>query len=207
MISIRNLSKKYENCVLFKNYNYEFENEKIYCLQGDPGSGKTTFLRIIAGLTKPDGGNIFYNDIMITKPNKNILLLTTENHTKFPWKTCLENILHPIRVFNQLNPLDKEKASNILDEVGLGNYIEKLPSEIPNDMNQFLSLASILMLQPDVVLLDNPFNNINPSKLGKINDLLHRLHDETKNTIIMISHEKSDLKKMGDVTVKIERSA
>src|SRR5690242_11446938 len=138
MIQLQNITKKYNRKVILNNYSYTFEDNKIYCLIGASGCGKTTLLRIISGLDRADRGKAFYNSKRITRPIKNIFMMN-QCYTNFPWKTCLENVLFPIKLFEKVNDEHVQQAEALLKEVGLEEYKNHYPYELSGGMKQRLA--------------------------------------------------------------------
>ncbi len=205
MIEVKNISKSFDKKIILKNYSYSFEDNKIYCLIGESGCGKTTLLRIISGLDRPDKGEVFYNNTPIKKPSKNIFMMN-QSYTNFPWKTCLENVLFPIKLQGQVREEHKKQAIDLLTEVGLEESINHYPYELSGGMKQRLALARTLMIKPEVILMDEPLSALDPSTREKMQDMIIKLHKETQNTIIMITHDHDEAEKMGDIVLKFERS-
>lgn len=206
MIKVQNICFSYEGNKIFSNYSSSFDENNIYCIVGSSGCGKTTLLRIISGLLKPDKGTVLYNDLKIVKPIKDIFMMH-QGYTNFPWKSCLENVLFPIKLHGKVTEDQKELAIELLAEVGLENYINKYPYELSGGMKQRLALARTLMIRPKVILMDEPLSALDPSTRVKMQNLILRLHDETQNTILMITHDHEEAKRMGDSIIALEGCA
>lgn len=206
MIELKNIAIKFENKIIFKNFSYTFEDNTIYCLTGASGCGKTTLLRIISGLLKPNRGIVAYNGLKIKKPVKNIFMMN-QGYTNFPWKNCLNNVLFPTKLTTKITEEHKQQAINLLKEVGLGEYIENYPYELSGGMKQRLALARTLMIKPEVILMDEPLGALDPEMREKMQNLILKLHEETKNTIIMITHDPEEAEKMSNTIIKIEKGA
>lgn len=203
MIKVNGISLKFEEKVIFDNFNTEFDDNSIYCILGKSGCGKTTLLRIIAGLQKPDKGIALYGESKITKPNSDIFMMH-QNYTNFPWKNCLENVLFPIKLKRKVTQDDVKEALELLHKVGLTGSEEKLPDELSGGMKQRLALARVLMAKPPVILMDEPLSALDDNTRSDMQNLIMQMHKETKNTIIMITHSKDDANKMGDHILKLE---
>lgn len=206
MIKVQNLSFSYDGKKIFENYNNSFGENSINCIIGSSGCGKTTLLRMISGLLKPDKGMVLYNDLKIVKPIKDIFMMH-QGYTNFPWKSCLENVLFPIKLHEKVTEEHKDLAIELLGEVGLESYIYKFPYELSGGMKQRLALARTLMIKPKVILMDEPLSALDPATRVKMQDLILRLHAETQNTILMITHDHEEAKRMGDYIVKMDGCA
>ncbi|MDP4181359.1 MAG: ABC transporter ATP-binding protein [Bacillota bacterium] len=102
---------------------------------------------------------------------------------------------------NNITDDNRDKAINLLEEVGLGDAIERFPNELSGGMNQRLALARTLMMMPEVILMDEPLSALDPQTRNKMQDLILKLHKETGNTIIMVTHDLNEAQKMGDVNI------
>lgn len=202
MIELKDVSLKYEDKVIFNNYSFTFESNKVYCIIGKSGCGKTSLLRIISGLEKPKKGTVMYGNKRITRPIKNIFMMH-QSYTNFPWKSCLDNVLFPIKLHGKVTGEHREQAVNLLEEVGLGEYLDKYPYELSGGMKQRLALARTLMIKPEVILMDEPLSALDPVTRVGMQNMILRLHRETQNTIIMVTHDHEEAKRMADVIIRL----
>lgn len=202
MIEVKNIQMKFKNKVVFNDFNYIFQDNNIYVITGTSGIGKTTLLRIISGLQKPDNGKILFNSQEIIKPADKIFMMH-QRYTNFPWMTCLDNILIPIKIKNNITKGHIIKAQELLIKVGLKDYINKYPYELSGGMQQRLALARTLMTEPPVILMDEPLSALDPYTRSEMQNLVLDLHYRTKNLIIMITHDMDEAKKMNDVIINL----
>ncbi len=214
MIKCENLTFKYGKQIIFENLNYTFDNNKICAIVGKSGVGKTTLLRCIAGLNEPYMGRVIYvpqntNPFdekckeIITKPDSRIFMMH-QHHANFPWLTCYDNIMFPCK----LNGIDKSdsvidlKIHQLLKDVGLEEYADKYPGELSGGMNQRLALARTLIMEPKVLLMDEPMSALDSITRSKMQEIILKMHEKTKNTIILITHDINEAKKMGDTIIE-----
>lgn len=202
VIQVDNLSVSFGVNKVLNNLNIDFKDNKIYCILGRSGTGKTTLLRSIAGLLEPSDGKVAYEGKKITKPNENIFMMH-QNYANFPWKNCMENVLFPIKLKRKATKEDYIEATKLLVKVGLGNHVEKYPEQLSGGQKQRLSLARVLMSKPKVILMDEPLSALDDKTREEMQDLIMKLQKETKNIIIMITHSKSDADKMADHIIQL----
>ena len=202
MIQLQNVGLKFDTKVIYDNYSYTFENGKIYCLMGKSGCGKTTMLRLMCGLLNPDSGLITYNNNKIKKQQNSIFMMH-QSYTNFPWKNCLDNVLLPIQLKKKIESCHKQDAKQVLQDVGLANYLNNYPYELSGGMNQRLALARVLIAKPDVLLMDEPLSALDHSTRLEMQDLILKLHKETNNTIIMVTHDEDEANRMSDILIKL----
>lgn len=194
MIQVSKLTVKFDGKIVLNNLNCEIKEGEITALVGESGCGKTTFLRCIAGLQKYKG-NIVYGGNIIKGRNDDIFMMH-QHYCNFPWKTCLQNILFPISIKRKVTEEDIQEACKILDNVGLLEYKDKFPSELSGGMNQRLALARVFIAKPKVILMDEPMSALDTMTKQKMELQLLSLHNKTKNTIIMITHDENQAKKL-----------
>lgn len=187
---------------LLENFNYCFDN-KIYGILGASGCGKTTLLRTIAGLTKPLSGSVFINDKKIVSPIGSGVFMMHQNYTSFDWLTCIDNVLIPKKLAGNVTAEDKEDAIVMLKRVGLGDYIHSYPKQLSGGMRQRLALARTIFINPRIILMDEPLSALDSQTRAEMQNLILKLHKDTGNTIIMITHSKEEADNMCDKIIKL----
>lgn len=203
MIVLNNLSIGYsKNTPLLKDFNYQFTN-KIYGVLGKSGCGKTTLLRTIAGLTKPLSGEVLIDDVKVNKPNGKGVYMLHQNYTSFDWMTCIDNVLIAKKIQSTVTKEDIENAVKMLEVVKLGEHKNKYPRQLSGGMRQRLALARTLFMKPKIILMDEPLSALDNNTRTDMQDLILKIHKETKNTIIMITHSQYEADKMCDTIIKL----
>ena len=202
MIEIKDLYTGYSrDKPLLKDFNYEFES-KIYGILGHSGCGKTTLLRTIAGLTKPLSGEVLINGSSVGKAGQNGVYMMHQNYTSFDWLRCIDNVLIAKKVKGKINKEDIDKAIHILSIVGLQGHEDKFPKQLSGGMRQRLALAITLFTNPKIVLMDEPLSALDNATRTQMQDLILKVHKETENTIIMVTHSQEEANKMCDKIIK-----
>lgn len=192
MIKLNNVAIGYNSLVIRDNLSYTFEEDKIYGILGESGVGKTTFLKTIAGLLKPLSGTLEVG-------NKKNVYMMHQAYTCFDWLTCLDNILITERIkYHRITKEIKAKALQALADVGLENHAHKYPTQLSGGQRQRLALARTLFTKPQIVLMDEPLSALDEETRRCMQDLILKIHKETHNTIIMVTHSSEEAKKMCD---------
>lgn len=194
MITLNNLVVGY-NKPLMKPLNLTFENGHIYGVLGKSGCGKSTLLKTIAKMQKPISGGVQRND------NDQIYMMH-QRYTNFNWLTCLDNVLIAERNKKKRKEL-KPKAISVLQQVGLGEYLDRYPTELSGGMQQRLALARVLFVKPKYLLMDEPLSALDDSTRAKMQKLIMDIHKETNNTIIMVTHSVEEAHKMCDEIIQL----
>lgn len=203
MIVLNNIYTGYSrDKPLLKGFSYQFDN-KVYGILGKSGCGKTTLLRTIAGLMKSLEGQVIINGDLVTRANKNNVYMLHQNYTSFDWMNCLENVLIAKRIKGKVNEEDIKMAKQMLKNVELQGYENKYPKQLSGGMRQRLALARTLFIKPEIILMDEPLSALDSDTRTTMQDLILRIHKETNNAIIMVTHSKNEAEKMCDEIINI----
>lgn len=205
MIELHDLSTGYSrDKPILKNFNYKFEN-KTYGILGESGCGKTTLLRTIAGLMKPLSGEVIIDGEKVTKANKNNVYMVHQNYTSFDWKTVLQNVLIAKDIKASVTDEDVKNAKAMLKLVGLEGHDSKYPKQLSGGQRQRLALARTLFMKPQIILMDEPLSALDERTRTEMQQLIMKIHNETNNTIVMITHSKEEAEKMCDVIINFNQ--
>lgn len=203
VIKVKKVSKKFKNNLILDDINIEFTDGKIYGLIGKNGSGKSVLLKMICGFYEPTKGEILFDEENIIKekkfpPNTRSLI---EKPNFIPYLTGFENL----KVLANIQKLiDEKKIIETLKDVNLENDNKKY-SEYSLGMKQKLGIAQVLMENPKVIILDEPFNGVDDETTLKIRNLL--LKEKSKGKIIIIAtHIKEDIEILADEVYKFNNT-
>ena len=195
-LCLKNISKSFSknNSPVIDNLNLEIEEGKITALLGPSGCGKTTILKIIAGLLPPSKGKILYNGENITNlpPEKREAVMVFQNHLLFPYMNVEENISFGLKIRHLKKDLINFKVKEILSLVKLEGYEKRKPSELSGGQKQRVALARALVLRPKILLLDEPFSNLDAHLRDEMRELIITLHKKFKTTTIFVTHNQSE---------------
>ena len=194
MISLNELVIGYDR-PLMEPLNHTFEEGVIYGILGKSGCGKSTLLKTIAKMHKPLSGHVVRTD------DKQIYMMH-QRYSNFNWLSCLDNVLIAER--NKRKRKERRtEAINVLEQVGLGEYLDRYPTELSCGMQQRLALARVLFIKPNYLLMDEPLSALDDTTRATMQKLIMDVHKETNNTIIMITHSIEEAHKMCDKIIKL----
>jgi tungstate transport system ATP-binding protein len=203
-INITNLIKKYHDKAVVDIENTEFKSGTIYGITGDNGAGKTTLLKIIAGLERYDSGKILYSGVPIEQGM--MKKITYLSQTPYLMRTSVyENIVYPLRIRN-IDPMTiQKKVADIMDELQITELQNQLATQLSGGESQKVALARALVFDPEVLLLDEPTASIDPATIDTIEEAITRRNKRQKMTVIMISHNMDQVKRMCDEIVYMKK--
>ena len=199
--------------VALKNINLTVQKGEFVTLIGHSGCGKSTLLNLIAGLTKPSAGTLICANKEITGPGPERGVVF-QNHSLLPWLTCFENVFLAVeRVFGppskKVGKEPESKASLIqrthcaLEMVGLTHAAQKRPGEISGGMKQRVGIARALSMEPQVLLLDEPFGALDALTRAKLQDELLSIVAQTQSTVVMVTHDVDEAVLLSDKIVML----
>lgn len=186
MLEIRELKKSFGEQKIFDGFTKTFLPGKIYAVTGESGCGKTTLIRMIAGLEKKDYGRSILNGKNVTKASKDVFLMH-QKPVNFEWKSAIANVLISLDVPNYE---DFVRAKEILAELNLEEHAEKFPYQLSGGQQQRVALARALFLNPDVLLLDEPTSALD-SKTTELVIKKIKEFKENEKIVIMVTHNEN----------------
>jgi NitT/TauT family transport system ATP-binding protein len=157
-------------------------------LLGPSGCGKSTLLRLIAGLDRPDAGEILVNDQPVHGAGKDRGMVF-QKYTSFPWLTVTDNIAYGLKINGVSKEKSKETVAQLIQAVGLSGFENAYPETLSGGMQQRVAIARTLAVRPAVILMDEPFGALDAQTRGEMQQLLLRIWDETASTILFVTHD------------------
>lgn len=183
-----------------RDVNLKISKGEFITLIGHSGCGKSTLLNLIAGLTLPSLGHVICNGREVAGPGPERAVVF-QNHSLLPWLTCFENVYLAVeRVFAASESKDQLKArtTDALHMVGLSHALHKYPNEISGGMKQRVGIARALSMEPQVLLLDEPFGALDALTRAHLQDELLTIVEKTKATVVMVTHDVDEAVLLSD---------
>lgn len=178
--------------------SFQLHAGEIVCLVGPSGSGKSTLLRIMGGLIPPDVGAMWFEGQPHRAPNTAIGFVFQKTNL-MPWRTILQNILLPIEIQQgKVSSAQRERAEAMLATMGLKDFEHAYPRQLSGGMNQRVVLARTLLQQPRLLLMDEPFGQLDALTRERLNLELLRLQAAEGITILMVTHSISEAVLLSD---------
>ena len=180
--------------------NLEIHNDEFICIVGESGCGKSTILRLIAGLVVPTKGSITMNGEAITEPSPNRGMVF-QNPTLFPWLTVEENIAFSPKI---LKKYDKDKVDQLLNLIRLESFKDDYPAQLSGGMPQRVELARSLINEPDVLLLDEPLGALDAFTRMDMQDEILNMWKRKRQLVVMVTHDVDEAIYMGTKILVME---
>jgi len=195
------------------HFNLELKvkiDNQILVLWGPSGAGKTTTLHCLAGLLKPSAGLIKLNDQVLFSSDEKIDVPTRlrnvgylfQNYALFPHMTVRQNVLYGLRGPKRVN--SGVDAVELLNSFGVGHLIDRYPGQLSGGEKQRVALARALVVQPRLLLLDEPFSALDKNTRESLRQEVKKLHRQWKIPFVLVSHDEEDAQFLGDLIVSLE---
>ena len=192
-IELKNIDAGYvKGNPILKDFNLEVEKGELISLLGPSGCGKTTTLRTIAGFIAPEKGNVIIDQKDVTKlpPNKRNIGLVFQTYALFPHLSVFENIAYGLKRRKVPKAEIAEKVKNVLELVSLTGFEDRLPANLSGGQRQRVALARSIVIEPDLLLLDEPLSNLDAKLRDEMRAELSRLQHQLGITMIYVTHDQ-----------------
>jgi ABC-type sugar transport system ATPase subunit len=209
-LEIRHLSKTFgkENAKAVDDLSLTLGDESHFvAIVGPSGCGKTTLLRLIAGLESQDQGSIIINgvDVSDVATQSRDLAMVFQNFVLYPHLTVYENILSALGHYGLSAMQKEEKVKSILAKLGLVPYVNYKPRHLSDGLKQKVCIAKAMVREPSLLLLDEPFSNIDPVSASSIQRDLKNLNKESGSMFLYVTHNLNEAKTLGDLIVYMSK--
>lgn len=186
-VKVTNLTKKFGDLLVLDDISFEVRDGEFLCIVGPTGCGKTTFLNSLTKLYDITAGEILVNGEPVDLKKHNIAYIFQEYST-FPWLKVEENIRYGLKIKNMSEAVVKQRTDEVIAMVGLEEYRNYYPDQLSASMLQRVVIARAFAVQPELLIMDEPYGQLDISLRFKLEDELIRLWQKTGTTVIFITH-------------------
>lgn len=199
-IKIENVQKAFGKTIAVDQLNLEIKDGEFFTFLGPSGCGKTTTLRMIAGFYYPTKGVVRFGDKDMTRvpPEKRNTGMVFQNYALFPHMTVFENAAFGLRVRKVPGAELKKRVQDVLQKVRLDQYSDRQVSQLSGGQQQRVALARALVIEPEILLLDEPLSNLDAKLRDEMRSEILRLQREYKITTIYVTHDQAEALSMSD---------
>ncbi|RDE14898.1 MAG: spermidine/putrescine ABC transporter ATP-binding protein [Candidatus Thorarchaeota archaeon] len=211
-IHLVNLRKTFGDVIATDDVNMDLEEGKLTTLLGPSGCGKTTLLRLIAGFYIPDRGRIFFDDRDVTEipPNKRKTGMCFQNYALWPHMTVFDNISYGLKM-KRMNGMKYTPAAianrveKVIDLVHMQGLANRTPHQLSGGQQQRVALARALVIEPDVLLLDEPLSNLDAKLRHEMREEIMRIQKELSITTVYVTHDQNEALSISDMVAVMDK--
>lgn len=205
-LTLKNLTKKFGSTIVVDQLNLSIDEGEFVSLLGPSGCGKSTTLRMISGFLKPNGGEIYIDDKEISNipPNKRDTSLVFQNYALFPHMTIEDNVGYGLKMRKVPKQEMKERVQEILKMVRLDHLMDRYPGQLSGGQQQRVALARALIVNPSVLLLDEPLSNLDAKLRDEMRAEIVNLQKRFNLTCIFVTHDQEEALVLSDKIVVME---
>jgi sulfate/thiosulfate transport system ATP-binding protein len=199
-IVVRDAYKRYGDFVALDHVDFVVPAGSLTALLGPSGSGKSTLLRTIAGLDQPDSGTVTIDGREVTRvpPQRRGIGFVFQHYAAFKHLSVRDNVAYGLKIRKRPKAEVKAKVDNLLEVVGLSGFQTRYPNQLSGGQRQRMALARALAVDPQVLLLDEPFGALDAKVREDLRAWLRRLHDEVHVTTVLVTHDQAEALDVAD---------
>jgi len=204
-ISVRNINRNFGDFAALTNVSLDIQSGNLTALLGPSGGGKSTLLRIIAGLDHPDSGvvEIDGRDVTWLRPQQRNIGFVFQHYAAFKHLNVYRNVAFGLEIRKRPKAEIKARVHELLELVHLEQFADRLPSQLSGGQRQRMALARALAVEPKVLLLDEPFGALDTKVRRELREWLRRLHDEVHVTTVFVTHDQEEALEVSDEIVVV----
>lgn len=199
-IILDRVRKQYGSVTIIDDLSLKVHHGEFFTLLGPSGCGKTTLLRMIAGFIQPTSGRVMIGEEDVTHlpAHKRETGMVFQDYALFPDKTVFDNVAYGLRVRRVSGQQIKERVARILDRVELGHLPSRFPGELSGGQRQRVALARALVIEPRILLMDEPLSNLDAKLRIQMRDVIRELQQELQITTVFVTHDQEEALSMSD---------
>jgi sulfate transport system ATP-binding protein len=199
-IEVRNVTKRFGSFLALDDVSLEIPQGSLTAILGPSGSGKSTLLRIVAGLERPDSGEVLLAGESATRltPQRRNVGFVFQHYAAFKHMTVRDNVAFALTIRKRPKQEIRERVDELLELVQLSGFADRYPSKLSGGQRQRMALARALAAKPHVLLLDEPFGALDARVRAELRDWLRRLHEEVHVTTVFVTHDQEEAMEVAD---------
>jgi NitT/TauT family transport system ATP-binding protein len=204
-ITIRNLSKRFGEAVIYDNFDLDLPRGKLISVFGPNGCGKSTLINLMSGLIPKDGGEILF-DGMTVNEIKIGYVFQNYREALFPWLRAKDNIEYPLKFMNMPRAERRRRVDKLVERFGVRIDLNRYPYEMSGGQQQLVSIMRALVVDPEVLFLDEPFSALDYEMTLFMREQLQRIFAETGTTTMIVSHDLEEAVYLADRILLLTRA-
>src|SRR5512133_2866424 len=199
-IEIRNVTKRFGSFLALDDISLEIPQGSLTAILGPSGSGKSTLLRIVAGLERPDSGEVLLagEDATRLAPQRRNVGFVFQHYAAFKHMSVRDNVAFALTIRKRPKQEIRERVDELLELVQLLGFADRYPSKLSGGQRQRMALARALAVEPRVLLLDEPFGALDAGVRAELREWLRRLHEEVHVTTVFVTHDQQEAMAVSD---------
>lgn len=200
VITIKNAVKRFGDKTIIPDLSLEIKQGEFFTLLGSSGCGKTTLLRMIAGFNTIEGGEFYFNDKLINDlpPYQRNIGMVFQNYAVFPHMSAAKNIGYGLKQRKIKDPEYSKKVAEILEVVQISELKDRMPPNMSGGQQQRVALARAIVIQPDVLLMDEPLSNLDAKLRIEMRSAIKHIQNQFKITTLYVTHDQEEALSMSD---------
>ena len=204
-LSLKNISKKYKDKEILKNISFDIKEGELICILGPSGCGKTTLLNIIGGFVSDFSGDVLLSDENINNipPEKREISTVFQSYGLFTHKNVIDNVSYGLKLLKIDKNTRENRAKEMLEKVGLAGYEKKKIKELSGGEQQRVAIARSMVLNPKLLLLDEPLSNLDVHLRDVMRKEIKRIQKQFGVMMIIVTHDQEDAFKLADRVIVI----
>jgi NitT/TauT family transport system ATP-binding protein len=197
ILEVRNLAKGYSGFTAIDNVGFEIYRHEFVSIIGPSGCGKSTLLELIAGLVPRTSGEVFIKGVA-AKNGHSAIGIIFQQESIFPWRTTLENTEFGLQMQGAPKDERRKKSLEMIELMGLGGFEDRYPDQLSGGMKQRVAIARALAMQPEILLMDEPFGALDEQTRIILGEELLRIQQQIGQTILFVTHNINEAVQLSD---------
>lgn len=206
-VILKNIKKAYDKNIVIDGVDLKIQDKEFLVLVGASGCGKSTILRMIAGLEEITGGEIFIGDKKVNKvpPKDRDIAFVFQSYALYPHMTVYENIAFGLKMRKVREADIHKKVIEAAESLDLLNYLDRKPKQLSGGQRQRVALGRAIVREPKVFLMDEPLSNLDAKLRVQMRSEIKKLHEKLQTTFIYVTHDQTEALTMGDRIVVLDK--